>query len=98
MELVAVTPPVDGMTAEARCSVQTAFQRALEEKRSGVPQSWHLAELDLAGSVTPMATFRLKSGTYCRQYIQQLNQASEEKVFYGLACRTPTGEWQIPGR
>lgn len=98
LELVAVTPPVNGMTAEARRSVQAAFQQALEEKRSGVTQSWQLAEYDLAGSVTPVATFRLGSGTYCRQYIQQLNRAREEKVFYGLACRTPKGEWEIPRR
>lgn len=78
--------------------VQTIFQQALEEKLSGVTQRWRPADHDLSGSVTPVATFRLQSGTYCRQYIQQVNWANEENIFYGPACRTPTGEWEIPRR
>ena len=98
IELVAVTPPAKGMTAAAKIKVQTILQQALEEKRSGTAQRWQLAEHALSGMVTPVATFRLKNGTYCRQYIQKLNRAGEETHFYGLACRTATGDWKIPRR
>jgi hypothetical protein len=98
IELVAVTPPVKGMPAAAKNKVQTIFQQALEGKRSGTVQRWQLAQHALSGAVTPVATFRLKNGTYCRQYIQKLNRAGEETDFYGLACRTEAGDWEIPRR
>jgi 17 kDa outer membrane surface antigen len=98
IELVAVTPPGNGMTMSAKSKVRTIFQQALERKRSGMAHRWQLAEHALSGTVTPVATFRLKSGTYCRQYIQQVNQAGEENIFYGLACRTKKGDWEIPLR
>ena len=87
-----------GMGADGHTASLFPGQQALEEKRSGTAQRWQLAEHALSGAVTPVATFRLKNGTYCRQYIQKLNRAGEETHFYGLACRTATGDWKIPRR
>jgi len=98
IELVAVTPPVHDMTMAARSMVRTVFMDTLEKKRSGVSQRWRLADRDLYGTITPVATFQLKNGTYCRRYVQEVNRAGEERVFYGLACRTATGDWEVPRR
>lgn len=98
VELVAVTPAVDKMAPKARTIVHDTFQRALEEKQSGSPEQWLLAHFALSGTVTPLATFRLNSGTYCRQYVQQLNHSEGQNKYYGLACRTQDGQWQIPYR
>ena len=96
VELLAITPPVSRMLPVARTKVQTNFQQALEEKKSGDPLRWVMPEHALFGATIPVATIRLNSGVYCRQYLQQLNQSGEDRAFYGLACRTPKGEWQVP--
>lgn len=96
VELMAIRPPVKRMNPIARTKMQTNFQQALEEKKSGDPLPWVMPEYTLSGATTPMTTIRLNSGTYCRQYLQQLNQSGETHAFYGLACRTPKGEWRVP--
>jgi hypothetical protein len=96
IELVAITPPVSRMMPVAQTKVQTNFQQALEEKKSGDPLRWVMPEHALSGATMPVATIRLNSGTYCRQYKQQLSQSGEERAFFGLACRTPKGEWHVP--
>ena len=96
IELLAVLPPVADMHRAAQAAFQTSFQQALEEKPSGAALQWNRAELGLSGTTTPTATFKLASGDYCRQYVQHLNRSGEEQVFFGLACRTDAGQWQIP--
>ena len=96
VELMAITPPVTHMDPVAQTKVQTNFQQALEKKKSGDPLQWVMPGHTLSGATIPMTTIRLNSGTYCRQYLQQLNQSGEMYAFYGLACRTPNGEWRIP--
>lgn len=96
VELVAITPPISRMTPGAQTKVQTNFQQALEKKKSGDPLPWVMPEQALSGATMPVATMRLSSGTYCRQYRQQLNQAGEDRAFFGLACRTTEGTWQVP--
>lgn len=97
-ELLAVIPPVDHLDPAARKSVHTSFQQALEEKQSGAALRWRHEELGLAGATTPTATFKLASGDFCRQYVQELNRPDSEQVFYGLACRTEAGRWEVPRR
>jgi hypothetical protein len=96
VELVAITPPVGRMMPVAQGKVQTNFQQALEENKSGDPLQWAIPEHALSGATMPVATMRLRSGTYCRQYRQQLNQSGEDRAFFGLACRTTEGTWQVP--
>jgi hypothetical protein len=98
IELVAILPPPVLSNAGPQHRVQSNFQQALENNPSGVPLPWYLAEKALSGTTTPTATFRLKSGTYCRQYIQTVTRRGKNHVFYGLACRTDDGEWKIPRR
>ncbi len=97
IELVAILPPPVPSNAGLQHQVQSNFQQALENNPSGVPLPWHLAEKALSGTTTPTATFRLKSGTYCRQYMQTVTRRGENHTFFGLACRTDNGEWKIPG-
>jgi len=98
IELLAVIPPVEHMDPAARESVQTSFQQALEKKQSGAALRWRQDELGLAGATTPTATFKLASGEFCRQYVQHLGRSGREQAFYGLACRTDAGRWEVPRR
>jgi hypothetical protein len=98
IELLAVIPPVENMHHNAQTALQTSFQEALEKMPSGDALKWNRAELGLSGTTTPTATFKLASGDYCRQYVQHLNRSGEDEVFFGLACRTDAGRWEIPRR
>ena len=49
---------------------------------SGDVLKWNRAELGLSGATTPTATFKLASGGYCRQYVQQLNRSGEISISY----------------
>ena len=31
-----------------------------------------------------------------RNYVQTIKEADEPQTYYGMACRTPGGEWQVP--
>lgn len=98
VELLAIIPPVARMNPSAQTTAHTNFQQALEEKQSGVALSWNIAEQKLSGTTTPMATFKMGSGAYCRQYVQHLNRSGEQLAYYGLACRTDAGRWEVPQR
>lgn len=98
IELLAVIPAIDGMNANARATLNANFQKALEKQPSGAALGWNRAELGLSGTTTPKATFKLASGEYCRQYVQRLDWSGDEQTFFGLACRTGIGRWEIPRR
>jgi len=95
IELLATIPQADDIKSEAVLNAN--FQKALEGNRSGSPLA---RRIDTAVTVatTPVSTYRLASGAYCRRYIQEVIQSGEEKTYFGLACRTPEGGWEVPRR
>ncbi len=98
IELVAILPPLSHLDDDMQSRVTTNFQIALENNPSGVPLPWHVAGQTFSGTTTPTATFRLKSGAYCRQYVQTVTGHGKQHSFYGLACRTANGDWIVPRR
>ncbi len=96
IELVAILPPLDHLDEGMQSQVNTNFQMALENNPSGVPLPWHVAGQTFSGTTTPTATFQLKSGAYCRQYVQTVTGRGNQHSFYGLACRTAKGDWIVP--
>ncbi len=45
--------------------------------------------------VTPIATFKDKEGHYCRQYEILSGKDGKHTFAQGVACRTPSGKWQV---
>jgi len=98
LELLAVLPPLDGLSALAKSQIQSKFQKALEFNKSGEPLKWSLANSTLAGEFMPTGTFRLEDGRYARRYIQVLNRPQGQQAYYGMAVRDTKGRWVIPRR
>lgn len=96
MELVAVVPPYDLMSPTARQLIRKSFQTALEENSSDIPAVWQYREEQLSGETTPVDTFRMKNGAYCRRYAQTITQSQKRHTYFGLACRSPNGIWYVP--
>ena len=95
-ELLAVIPPQNGITAAKRKRIAQSFQKTMEYNKSGQPRSFSDKKLKL--KITPIDTFRIDNGTYCRRYVQQMKLPDGNDTFYGMACRESNGSWVIPRR
>jgi hypothetical protein len=98
LELLALLPPLDGLSASARGRMQTSFQKAMEYKRSGESLPWAIPNTGISGEITPTNTFKLEDGRFCRRYVQKLMLPESQRTYYGMAVRNSKGVWVIPRR
>lgn len=68
--------------------------QALEFNRSGISKEWQAPRDPLAVRVTPVKTYRDKSGRYFREYHLEISAANERRQINGLAYRTAGGKWK----
>lgn len=70
-------------------------QHTLETKPTGESVSWHGP--DGRGTVTPIRTFRTRSG-YCREYVVTVTvpDGAERETRREVACRDEAGIWRDP--
>lgn len=70
----------------------SVMQDALETRMSGekveISDTTGLAEV-----LTPIATYRSKSGHWCRQYLRQAAYGAHRLAIRGTACRDQSGVW-----
>jgi hypothetical protein len=98
LELLAVVPSLDGLSASAQRRMETTFQKAMEFKKSGESLSWSLPDTALSGEITPTGTFKLADGRFCRRYIQKVKFADGHRIYHGMAVRDSDGVWVMPRR
>jgi hypothetical protein len=98
LELLAVLPPLNGLSVSANRQLQSKFQKALEFKKSGESLKWSLPQSALSGEIMPVDTFRLDDGKYARRYVQIFKQPQGRQTYYGMAVRNAKGKWVIPRR
>jgi surface antigen len=72
-----------------------AAQRALETAPSGVAVPWTNPDSGHAGAITPVRTYQVADGAYCREYQQVVTIGGQPERSYGTACRQPDGSWKI---
>ncbi len=66
----------------------------LEGVRTGSTHRWRDPDTRLSGTITPIRTWRLASGQYCREYQQQIVIDGRTQEAFGRACRQPDGSWK----
>jgi hypothetical protein len=98
LELTAVLPPTNGLSAKTQLHIDNRFQNALESYASGNAMSWSIPGTNISGGTIPVGTYKMPNGTYCRRYVQTLTVSNNQKTYYGMACRDTTGQWTIPRR
>jgi len=95
-ELLAVVAPRKTVVPEVRLVMEDNLQKALELNKAGASETWSDTGSGLSGETIPIGTFRLDDGTFCRNYIQKLDQGDGEKIYHGMACRSSKGRWLVP--
>ena len=67
---------------------------ALEFNLSGNPREWQAPRAAVAVTVTPVKTYRDKTGVYYREYNLEVATGTERSRINGLAYRTVNGKWK----
>ena len=68
-------------------------QEAMEHNLSGTPRQWESPENQAVIVVTPVRTYRDKSGQYFREFRMEVSTATERREVNGLAYRQK-GQWK----
>ncbi len=87
----------DGLSTEEIAVAQQAVQEALESRLSNETSQWTYPN-GSSGSVTPLRTFRTKTGHYCRDYAESLAKGSQPGSTVRTACRGSQGIWRVVKR
>jgi surface antigen len=70
-----------------------AVQSALEQALSRDTRRWHNGAS--SGAITPLRTFRVADGRYCRDYLEVVLARGQAPAYgKGTACRNPLGRWE----
>lgn len=84
---------LSGETATASLARERAIAEALESRVSGEAVGWQRADGIAGGSVTPVRTFRIDGGLWCREYLVLDLLPSRSDRRRGIACRNQGGGW-----
>ena len=73
------------------------IQYALSEVGDGKTYVWRRWHGRLSGIVQPTASFKDTGGKVCRHLIVLMTTGKNTKKQEGIACRLPSGRWQLDG-
>lgn len=72
-----------------------SVQFALTEVADGSSYIWHRGHGNLSGLVKPVSSFKDARGSVCRHAVVVLSGVETTKRTEIVACRLPTGIWQV---
>jgi surface antigen len=74
-----------------------SVQFALTEVADGSSYVWHRSNGRLSGIIKPLTSFKDAQGGICRHVLVVLNSTDLTKKTEAVACRLPSGVWQLDG-
>lgn len=74
---------------------QNASQSSLENTPTNQTSTWVNPDSGTSGAITPVRTFQMSGGKYCREYQQTITIEGRTESGYGTACRQEDGSWKI---
>jgi surface antigen len=93
-----VDPLYHGLDNGAVLRAQIALQLTLEKSSSHNTRRWRDTASGSSGTITPLRTFRIKTGHYCREYRERISSVDRVVAVTRVACRDTDGVWQLAGR
>ena len=82
------------LQAVDRLRAEKAVQTALETMLSRTSFDWKDDIGELRGRVTPLRTFKVSSGHYCREYREEIHLLKAWLSATRTACRNGAGVWE----
>lgn len=73
------------------------IQFALSEVGDGKTYVWRRWHGRLSGIVQPTTSFKAEGGKVCRHLVVLMTTGKNTKRQEGIACRLPSGRWQLDG-
>jgi hypothetical protein len=92
---IAVPPPK--LDEKDEVAALERIQYALSEVGDGKTYVWRRWHGRLSGIVQPTASFKDSGGKVCRHLIVLMTTGTNTKKQEGIACRLPSGRWQLDG-
>ena len=92
---IAVPPPK--LDEKDEIAALERIQYALSEVSDGKTYVWKRWHGRLSGIVQPTASFKDGNGKVCRHLIVLMTTGANTKKQEGIACRLPSGRWQLDG-
>ena len=89
-----VHPLHSRLKPEDRGLAEFIVQETLETKMSRETRNWHNVRTGTRGYVTPLRTFRIRTGHYCREYRESISTKGGLEIGVFTACRDSDGIWQ----
>jgi surface antigen len=87
-------PLYASLAEEDQARAAAAVQEALETLPSAQTHRWANPASGASGYVTPQRTFKIKSGTFCREYQEAVVTPAGAETRLFTACRRPAdGFW-----
>jgi surface antigen len=74
---------------------QQYLSHALETQPTGKTTAWRNPDNGHHYEVTPVRTYQVVEGRYCREFTTQVIIGGKVEEAYGTACRMPDGAWKI---
>lgn len=83
-----------GLDPRTHKEINAAMQIALETHLSGSSRRWVSSNAGYSGRVTPVRTWRSRSGHFCRAFVEIIRLPSgTERNSRARACRNEAGVW-----
>ena len=80
---------------DARLAART-LQTVLEGQPDAEAVAWRSPTSGWSGAFTPLRTFQTETGTFCREFQEDLAAPADRSARYRLtACRTAKGVWIV---
>ena len=96
----AATPPAEPahkLDDNDEIAALERIQYALSEVGDGSTYVWRRWHGRLSGIVQPTSSFKDPEGKVCRHMVVLLTTGKRTKKQEGIACRLPSGRWQLDG-
>ncbi len=74
---------------------ERSAQSSLEYMPVGQTSQWRNPDSGNYGTFTPIRTYQVDNGRYCREFTQRISVGGAWQEGYGTACRQPDGSWEI---
>jgi surface antigen len=94
---ISLAAPPQTLTETDEVAALEMVQYALSEVGDGKTYVWRRWHGRLSGLVQPSASFKEHDGKVCRHLLVLMTFGSTVRKQEGIACRLPTGRWQLDG-